>query len=89
MSDWTLEQIESDFADLHGYVYENEIIEERRTAFQEAMERRDKELVVSFLVGGMGFQALVEMANGDWIITLKDGLVHAVRPYGHRENEDA
>lgn len=37
MSDWTLEQIESDFADLHGYVYETEIIEERRDAFKQAI----------------------------------------------------
>lgn len=44
MSDWTLEQIESDFADLHGYVYENEIIDERREAFQRAMAAHDMEV---------------------------------------------
>ncbi len=44
MSDWTLTEIESDFADLHGYVYENEIIEERREAFQRMMAAHDMEV---------------------------------------------
>lgn len=64
----------------YGWLAEHEGEADRRWAFDRWLAEHDKELVVSFLVGGMGFQRLVEMVDGDHVVTLKGGLVEAVRP---------
>ena len=59
MSKWTQNQIEEDFADLHGSVWDAEIIDERRDAFQEMLQE------VKARVWREAFAAAVSAVPGD------------------------